>query len=118
MARLNNNLDKIQLILNNCINKQNFTIKLNSSKSRYIVSIKNLYKGVNPSNDTDLRNNINKIIESKQFCSIGGWMDTETNIYFIDANLHIDNLSFALIAATTNKQKAIFDTLTNKVIIL
>jgi len=107
-----------QKIYNNVVYKQEFTIKLNSSKSRYIVSIKNLYTGINPSNDMDLRNKINKIIDSKQFCSIGGWMDTKTNLYYIDANLHIDNLSFALIAATTNKQKAIFDTLTNKVVIL
>ena len=111
----NKDLNKVQLILNNASYKQDFTINLSESKSRYVVSIKNLYRGTNPSLDFELRSKISKIASSGQFDSIGGFTNIDGD-YFVDANLHLDKLEFAMHTAIKNQQICIFDNIDEKLI--
>ena len=112
-----------QQIINNANYKQDFTINIskeNSVNNRYIVSCYPLYLGINPSLDFDLFTSVNNICENcnLMFDSIGGWLNKETNLYSLDANIHFDNLEFALKFAKINKQLAIFDKETQQVIYL
>ena len=112
---INKDLNKTQLILNNAEHKQDFTISLSKSKSRYVVSVKNLYRGTNPSLDFELRSKISKIADSKQFDSIGGWTNIDGD-YFLDANLHLSKLEFAIHTAINNEQICIYDNVAKKLI--
>jgi len=100
-----------QSILNKACAKTDFTALLNplNNDGRYIVSINSLFKGKNPSLQVDLILKINEIIKSTRYSSIGGWMDTQTNEYCLDANVHIDSLKVALMLAKEHKQVAIYD---------
>jgi len=112
-----------QQIINNANYKQDFTINIskeNSVKNRYIVSSFNLYEGKNASLDFKLLESVTNIIDINNglFDSIGGWLNKETNLYSLDANMHFDNLDFALKFAKVNKQLAIFDKETQQTIYL
>ena len=112
-----------QQIINNANYKQDFTINISNDKTinnRYVVSCYSLYLGNNPSLDFELLTNVNDICENcnLMFDSIGGWLNKETNIYSLDANMHFDNLELALKFAKVNKQLAIFDKETKQVIYL
>jgi len=112
-----------QQIINNANYKQNFTINIgieNTVKNRYIVSCYPLYLGGNPSLDFDLLSKVSAICDNcnSLFDSVGGWLDKETNLYSLDANLHFDELDIALRFANVNKQLAIFDKETEQVIYL
>ena len=116
-------LTKTQIILNNANYKQDFTINISKEKSienRYIVSSFNLYEGKNASLDFDLFDKVDNIININKglFDSIGGWLNKETNIYSLDANIHFNDINFALKFAKANKQTAIFDKVENKEIYL
>ena len=112
---IHKDLSKVQLILNNASYKQDFTINISESKSRYVVSIKNLYRGTNPSLDFELRDRISKIVDSEQFDSIGGFKNIDGE-YFLDANLHLDKLEFAVHTAINNDQICIYDRVDEKLI--
>lgn len=101
---------KTQNILNKANQKLNFTYNLNSDKNRYIVSIKNIYTGKNPSLDFELIKRIEKYVKTGYYSSIGGWLDKKTNVYYLDANIHLQMLHYALQLAKNNNQIAIFDT--------
>ncbi len=109
-----------QTILNKLNNKIDFThyLKESSKKKRYIVSIKEIYKGTNPSLDFELRIRLSETINTNAFDSVGGWYNKETNLYCVDANLHFDDIVKAQILGAANKQIAIFDSVENKVIYL
>tara|TARA_B100000809_G_scaffold242138_1_gene265947 strand:- start:238 stop:618 length:381 start_codon:yes stop_codon:yes gene_type:complete len=112
-----------QKIINNANYKQDFTINIgkeNTINSRYIVSCYSLYLGTNPSLDFELLTNVNDICENcnLMFDSVGGWLNKETNLYSLDANMHFNDLNFALKFAKVNKQLAIFDKETKQVIYL
>lgn len=116
-------LTKAQIIVNNANYKQDFTINISNEKSienRYIVSSFNLYEGKNASLDFDLFYKVDDIININKglFDSIGGWLNKETNIYSLDANIHFKDINFALKFAKVNKQTAIFDKVENKEIYL
>jgi len=113
---------QVQKIVNICHTKKDFTFELNKNNAPYIVSIKNIYKGINPSLDFELNKKINDILNkkniiSKYYDSIGGWKDEDGN-FCIDANVHFYNLSLAIDTAKAFKQKAIFDKKNNKVILI
>ena len=119
---INNKISTVQKIANLCHTKKDFTFELNKNEAQYIVSIKNLYKGKNPSLEFNLnlkiQETINKTnIVSKYYDSIGGWMDDKDN-FCVDANVHFYNLSLAIDTAKVFKQKAIFDKVNNKVILI
>lgn len=112
-----------QQIINNANYKQDFTINISNDitiNNRYVVSCYSLYLGSNPSLDFELLTNVNDICENcnLMFDSVGGWLNKETNIYSLDANMHFNDLNFALKFAKVNKQLAIFDKETKQVIYL
>ncbi len=105
-----------QQINNKANARRDFTTYLSKSKSRYILSVKNLYIGKNPSTCFDLITRISDTINKNTYDSIGGWMDTKTYIYYLDANMHFDNLSECISNAKGLGELAIYDTIDNKVI--
>ena len=112
-----------QQIINNANYKQDFTINIsreNTVKNRYIVSCYSLYLGGNPSLDFKLLESVTNIIDINNglFDSVGCWLNKETNLYYLDANMHFDNLEFSLKFAKINKQLAIFDKETQQTIYL
>ena len=112
-------INTVQNIINKINAKQEFTHNLNDAVTgRYIVSIKNIYTGKNPSLKTDLNLIISKYIdneikfsESFFYDSIGTWLND--GIYYVDANIHFYDLNFAIEAAKLNNQKAIYDKIKN-----
>ena len=112
---INKDLSKVQLALNKAEHKQDFAINLSTTKSRYVVSVKNIYRGTNPSLDFELRGKISKIVDSKQFDSIGGFTNIDGD-YFVDANLHLEKLDWAMHTAIKNEQICIFDNVDEKLI--
>ena len=105
-----------QQINNKANARRDFTTYLNKSKDRYILAVKNIYTGANPSICFDLISKISDSIEKNIYDSIGGWMDPETNIYYLDANMHFNNLNECISNAKGLGEIAIYDTIENKVI--
>ena len=114
----NTNITITQNIVNKVNHKTDFTILLNDTKNRYVVSCKNLYTGFNPSLKYDLNKDITNVINTKMYDSVGGWFDKDKKVYYLDANLHFSILKYALICAKNNGQIAIYDTLKQQVIYL
>ena len=83
-------MNTLQRLINKVNAKQNFTYNLTNNRERYIVSIKSVYNGLNPSIDFDLITKVSKIISA----------------------------STSLKLAKVNQQKAIFDSKKNLVIYL
>ena len=91
-------------------NKLPFTYKLKNSSARFVVSIKNVYKGKTPkANELINVKNLNK------FDSIGGWMDQNDN-YYLDLNIHLDSKDDAIKIGNLYDQLAVYDLKENKVI--
>lgn len=114
-------INNVQKIVNKSNNKVDFTYNLNNNNNRYIVSVKNIYLGFNPSLCTDLNLRVKKIIDSNLYDSIGGWNGQGTNKskpYYLDANVHFKSLDSAINVAKKNNQMAIFDAKNNLVITL
>ena len=107
-----------QRIYNLCNTKQDFTHSLTKHKGRYIVSCKNVLSTENMSFEADGITKVFNALKSTEFDSLGGWLDKETEVYHLDLNSHFYNLDIALQVGYLNEQKAIFDTLENKVIYL
>lgn len=119
----NEQISKTQVIFNNANYKQDFTINITNEKSkdnRYIVSCFNLYTGKNPSLNFELFGNVENICKNLDcwFDSVGGWLNKDTNVYSLDANMHFNDIDFALKFAKVNRQIAIFDKVTNQCIYL
>ena len=112
-----------QKIVNNANYMRDFTISIGKGESvgsRYVVSSYSLYVGINPSLQFDLLSTVDEICEKCNlvFDSIGGWLDEETNLYHLDANLHFDSLDLALKIANVNNQISIFDKVDDRCIYL
>ena len=112
-----NNTTKLQSVYNNIVSKKDFTISINpNSKGRYIVGTKNVFTGKNPSASKDFNIEILRDALEENFCSLGAWLDLETNLYYIDLNTQFDSLKIAILFAIKNDEIAIYDTLKNVVI--
>ncbi len=109
-------LTQQQIITNKANSKQDFTFSLKNKDKRFIVGTENIYKGVNPSIDSNLIINIANILTNCNYDSVGGWLDKNTNIYYLDANKHFAVLEEAISEGKENKEVAIYDTKENKVI--
>lgn len=119
----------VQQIINKCNSRVNFTRDLTPSsgvKGRYIVSAVDIFTGKNPSMQSGLRLKIAEEIEAEcpfisgghYFNSIGGWLNQETGMYHIGANLHYFNLENAMDAARTTDQIAIYDRFIDDIILV
>jgi hypothetical protein len=103
-------MNTLQRLINKVNAKQDFTHNLRENKGRYAVSYLNdIYKGENPSIQFDLVIKLNEQLELKNCCSIGGWLDKKTNLYYLNRNLHFQDINIALMFAKNNEQLAIYD---------
>ena len=91
-------------------NKLAFTYKLKNTSARFVVSIKNVYKGKTPK-----ANELINVKDLNKFDSIGGWSD-ENNNYYLDLNIHLDSKDDAIKIGNLYDQLAIYDLKDNKVI--
>ena len=108
-----------QNLVNKINAKQDFTVDLKESNKRYVVSNKELYKGKNPSTQCNLIVDVNKVLNktsSKVYDSLGGWLDRETGLYYLDLNIHYHDLQVALAVAESCNQLAIYDKVEEKII--
>ena len=101
----------------NKINAQtDFTYNINNTRlERYTVSTKNVFIGKNPSL---FLKNIWKIVDdafNSNHELFGGWL-SDDGIYFLDYSLSVSNLKDAMKIAKFNKQLAIYDNVSQKVI--
>lgn len=102
--------------------KEGFTIKIkddniqqyNNTNKPYILS----YKTILTIDRKKLITTYNRLslYESFNNCIIGGWLNTDTNIYYIELNKVYKNKTYALKMAKKYKQKAIYDS-TNGIVI-
>ena len=99
--------------------KDGYTVQLKDNRLNqysnidkpYIVSYKTIIKITG--NNTPTYTNINLIPDN---CIIGGWLDNDTNIYYIELNKVFKDRDKALIFAIQHNQKAIYNIKTNKII--
>lgn len=111
-----NHIITINQVLINKINaKQDFSHSINDNSKRYIVGMKNLFTGNNPSLQYEnIYNDVLNLDES--FDILGGWTDPDTNIYYVDLCNSYDCVFDAMDQARINNEIAIFDSKENKVI--
>tara|TARA_R110002050_G_scaffold270396_1_gene413432 strand:- start:196 stop:546 length:351 start_codon:yes stop_codon:yes gene_type:complete len=109
-------ITKLQNLVNRVNSKIDFTYNLDPSleQKNYVVSIKNIYTGKNPSLFFNMNIELKKAIDSKIFDSIGLW-NNKGRIY-VDANVHFYSLDIALAIARKYNQISIFDINNNKII--
>ena len=81
-------MNTLQRLINKINAKQNFTYNLTNNRERYIVSIRSVYNGLNPSIEFDLITKVSKIIGAKNhsFDSLGGWFNVDDKTYCLDLN--------------------------------
>ena len=111
-------MDIEQLVKLSKIFKEGFTIKCEGHKLKqytdynkpFIVSYKTIIEitdnGINYKNMDNLPTN----------CIIGGWLDIDTNTYYIEINKTFILKSMAIAYAQDNNQKAIYNIRTGEII--
>ena len=96
-------------------NSEGFTIGFNLEKPTHK---KGFYVGVTDNSNTNLNQAIDKLFKicekdfkgvNKNSFFIGGWIDKNTNIFYLDLSVYIENKKNALLMAKLFKQKAIWD---------
>ena len=105
-----------QNVVNKINAKADFTHNINQTRlERYTVSIKNVFTGKNPSLFLkDTWKVVDDAFNSDQEL-LGGWL-SEDDIYFLDYGLSVTDLKKAMKIAKINKQLAIYDNVSQKVI--
>ena len=102
--------------LYNLINaRQNFTYC--KDQKRYVIGTTNVYTGKGiPSNiNVTIQNSLLELKKSKQM-TFGGWLDTETDLYYLDIGFSLNCKDTALALANSAKQICIYDSKENKTI--
>ena len=102
--------------------KEGFTVEVkngtiqqyNNANKSYVLS----YKTILIINKNSLTTTFNRLVlyESFNNCIIGGWLDADTNTYYIELNKVYANKYYALKIAKKLKQKAIYDSNKQEVI--
>lgn len=102
--------------------KEGFTVEVNNgiitqynnTSKPYVLS----YKTILTINKDRLTTTFNRLTLYETFnkCIIGGWLDTDTNIYYIQLNKVYKNKAYALKIAKKHHQKAIYNSNTGDVI--
>ena len=105
-----------QDVVNKINAKADFTHNINNTRlERYTVSTKNVFTGKNPSLLLkDTWKVVDDAFNSDQEL-LGGWL-SEDGIYFLDYGISISDLRIAMQFARANKQLAIYDNVSQKVI--
>lgn len=102
-----------QSLINKINAKQSFTYDITGVNRRYVVGVKTLFMGKNPSIQYNLIYD-DLLNLDNNFDSLGGWLDSETGIYYVDYSLQFDNVFDALSVARENNEIAIWDSLEDK----
>ena len=108
-----------QSITNKVNQLQDFThtIVEREPSGRYVVATKNLFKGEHTNKVYNMLEVITDGIEearSRGCDSIGGWMDSEAGVYYVDMCVHFAYKSEAMQVAIANNEIAIYDLFENK----
>ena len=105
-----------QGIINKINAKVDFTYP--NETLRYLVGVINLYQGSNPSQEyKNIYEDVYKAVkDAGAQRTIGGWLDKETNKYDVDLGCSFSDLDVALDWARAYNQKAIYDSVKDKVI--
>lgn len=93
-------------------NKEGYTVDAKTLKpvtTGYAVAVKDTQNSFGPEG---LANVIRYIENHKNVNAFGGWYDSESDLYYYDATIIVDDLDKALELGRANDQLAIFD-LTN-----
>lgn len=102
-----------QSIANKINSKEDFTHCFGTSSNRFVVAYRAVWEGKNPGYGNGMRVRISDAIALGKdilHCdSIGGWLDKETGVYYVDLNRHYDNFGVARAAAIHHDQVAIYD---------
>jgi hypothetical protein len=105
-----------QDVVNKINAKADFTHNINNTRlERYTVSIRNVLKTANPSL---FSKNTWQMVDdafNSQHELFGGWL-SDDGIYFLDYGLSVSDLKAAMKIAKFNKQLAIYDNVSQKVI--
>ena len=114
MGRLTTELTTQQDLANKVNAKQEFTHYLIDSPERYVVGLKNLFEGVNPSLQGSALEMAEIALESDAD-AFGGWL-SEDGIYYVDLSTTTNSLDTALSQARERGELAIWDSLKEVVI--
>lgn len=114
MGRLTTELTTQQDLANKVNAKQEFTHYLINNPQRYVVGLKNLFEGVNPSLEGSALRMAEIALESDAD-AFGGWL-SEDGVYYVDLSTTTDNLDTALKQARERNELAIWDSLKEVVI--
>jgi len=109
-------ISPLQDVVNKINAKVDFTHNINSTRlERYTVSTQNVLKTANPSL---FSKNTWQMVDdafNSQHELFGGWL-SDDGIYFLDYGLSVSDLKAAMKIAKFNKQLAIYDNVSQKVI--
>lgn len=90
------------------LNPEGYTVDaqtLQPVTSGYVVAVKGTQ---NSFGDSGLRRVVEYQREHKECTAFGGWLDTETGLYYYDACIIVPTLSEAMALAKANEQIAFF----------
>ncbi len=114
MGRLTNELTIQQHLANKVNAKQEFTHYLVDSPERYVVGLKNLFEGINPSLEGSALRMAEIALDSNAD-AFGGWL-SEDGTYYVDLSTTTNSLDTALSQAKTRGELAIWDSVKEVVI--
>ena len=114
MGRLTTELTTQQDLANKVNSRKEFTHYLVDSPERYVVGLKNLFEGTNPSLEGSALRMAEIALDSNAD-AFGGWL-SEDGIYYVDLSTTTNNLYTALNQAKERGELAIWDSLENRVI--
>ena len=116
MGRLTLELSTQQFLANKINAKQDFTYDYQVNPERYVVGLKNLFTGTNPSLQGSALDIARIGLQAEAGDCFGGWLDTDDGIYYVDISTRTNNLHTALKQARERGEVAIYDSLKDVVI--
>lgn len=115
-----NSVTTHQSIVNKINAKESFTYP--KQHARYVVGIRNLYYGGNPSMFFDnMYRDVEEFLKASVFdggLTIGGWTSEETGAYYVDLGVSLNDIDKAIRLGRSGKEIAIWDSKEEKEILL
>tara|TARA_R110002049_G_scaffold130091_1_gene288238 strand:- start:83 stop:454 length:372 start_codon:yes stop_codon:yes gene_type:complete len=108
-----------QSLINKINSKESFTYLSNDNNGRYIVGVETLHKSKNPSLNykdiySDFYNMNNAFFNDNNISGVGGWLNKDTGMYYVDYINTYDDIFDALNKARQNNEVAIWDNVEQK----
>ena len=85
------------------------TWSINGKSGRYVVGAKSLFEGEHIKDFKNAMVSIGSAVGSGRYDAIGLWRDTESGVYYVDANLYFEDLDEALEFGRSRGEIAIYD---------